>query len=179
MIITALMLAIAVSVDTLASGFAYGTARIRVPFLHIFVLNIIGSTFLGLALFFGYAISQVISPEVTVFISVTALIIIGLIKIFSRKPSRLAPRQISWGETLALSFALSVDSIAVGLGASVYNVSIIFCLAVIAFSLLTDIILFISGHRIGEKLTHKKTTLDLSWLSGVVLIAIAISKIFL
>lgn len=177
-VLTALLLASAVSVDTLTCGFAYGTSKTHVPFSHILVLNLIGSLFLGLSLFLGYSVGQIISPNVTLAISVTALSLIGCYRIFKRNNARheTASRQISWGETLALSFVLSVDSLAVGIGASIYSVSIIFCLAAIGFSLVTDVILFCVGHLLGQKVANKNSALDLSWLSGVVLILIAVSK---
>ena len=54
-ICTALLLTVAVSIDTLASGFAYGAAKTRVPFTHVLVINFVGSLFLGISLFLGYA----------------------------------------------------------------------------------------------------------------------------
>ena len=184
LLVTAFFLASAVSIDTLGCGFAYGVSRTRVPFPHVIVLDVIGSVFMGLSLFLGYAVSRIISPEVTIVISVTALALTGLYKIIQsvRKKRRTqghVTKQIAWGETFALSFVLSIDSIAVGLGAAVYNVSISFCLIVVVFSLIIDAVMFVAGHRLGRKIANKKTTLDLSWLSGVVLIVMAIGKIFL
>ena len=183
-LITAFLLASAVSFDTLASAFAYGTAKTRVPFLHILFLSFVGSIFFGLSLFLGYAISQVISPRITIIVSVTGLLSIGVFKIFQYfrrrcNPLQTSGRRISWGETIVLSVVLSVDSIAVGLGATIYNVSSSFCFAVIGFSLFTDVVFFLAGYRTGRRVVRKKATLDFSWLSGIVLIAIAAGKFFL
>lgn len=184
LILTGLFLAVSVSIDTLASGFAYGASNIRIPFSHLTVINVICSIFFGISLLLGYAIGQLISPSVTIIISVSVLILIGCLKIlqyFRKRSHNQKPvhRQISWPETIALSIALSIDSIAAGVGVSIYNATILFCLTTVAFALVIGIVLFMLGHFIGSKVAPKNTALDLSYLSGIVLIAIAIGKIFI
>ena len=181
-ILSALLLAVVISVDTLASGFAYGTSNTKVPMRHLIVIDLIGSTLLGLALFLGYYISGYIYPLATKIMSIVILVSIGgykLVAYFLRKVKETPtnPRNISWTETLIIAIVLALDGMAVGFGASIHNTSILFCVCAIAFSLVTDFCFFISGSSLGRKLT-KKTRLDLSWLSGAVLIVLGIIKLF-
>jgi len=182
LILSALLLAVVISIDTLAAGFSYGTSNTKVPILRLVVIDLIGSTLLGLALFFGFYIGHVIPPATTKIISVVILKSIGgykLIVYFRRKVKEIPnnPRKIGWMETIILALVLALDGIAVGFGASIHNTSVVFCLSVIAFSLVTDFTFFIIGANLGRKLT-KKIRLDLSWLSGVVLIMLGFIKLF-
>jgi putative Mn2+ efflux pump MntP len=69
---------------------------------------------------------------------------------------------------------LSLDGLAVGFGAAMGNVNVT---AVIAFSLVTNALAILLGCYIGNKIA-KKIPVDLSWLSGVILAALALSKLF-
>ena len=102
-----------------------------------------------------------------------------LVIYFLKKTKEISvnPRKIGWTETIILALVLALDGIAVGFGASIYNTSLLFCLSVVAFSLVTDFVFFIFGHHLGKRLT-KKTRLDLSWLSGAVLIILGIIRLF-
>ena len=77
-------------------------------------------------------------------------------------------------ESLYLASALSFDSIAVGfgdsLGSSEYLNSVILCfvIGVVAVSL---------GQIIGKKLVEK-SNLNLSWLSGIILMILAVKRLF-
>ena len=181
-IFSALLLAVVISIDTLASGFAYGTSNTKVPIRHLIVIDLIGSALLGAALFTGYYISTHINSTATKFISFAILVAIGCYKLVvyfiqKSKETHKKPSQIGWTETIILALVLATDGIAVGFGASIHNTSLVFCFAVIGFSLVTDFTFFIVGSTLGRKLT-KKTRLDLSWLSGVVLVLLGVVKLF-
>jgi len=176
-VLHALLLAVVVSIDTLASGFAYGTSNTKVPLRNLIVIDIICSVLLGVGLFCGLYISNYISPLATRIISATTLITIGCYKLV-RKSAKEAPKSaLGWVETIILAVILSIDGMAVGIGASIHNTSVAFCLIAIAFSLVTDFVFFIFGHKIGQKATQK-TRLDLAWLSGVVLIILGLIRLF-
>jgi len=178
-VFTALILAAVISIDTLACGFAYGTSNTKVPLRNVLVINIICSVAVSAALFLGYLISNYISSEITMWLSVGILVLIGsykLVQWFCSKGTVKVPRQINWPETIILAAVLSLDGLAVGIGVSIYGVSLAFCFLVTAFSFVTDPLFFIAGHKLGEK-TTKKTRLDLSWLSGVVLIMLGLIKL--
>ena len=137
-ILSALVLAVVVSIDTLASGFAYGSSNIKVPLQHVFIIDAIGSVFLSAGLLFGFLVSHLIYSELTQVLSLCILIAIGCYKIITyliKKIKKTAiPCEIKWTETIALAIALSFDNIAVGIGAAIHNASIVFCIAVIVLS---------------------------------------------
>lgn len=181
-IFSALFLAVVISIDTLAAGFAYGANSIKVPLRHIIVFDIISSVTVGIALFFGYIVGNYMPPAMTLGLSIGILVFLGCYKLLQCfitkvKGKTISPRQISWAETITLAVGLSLDGLAVGIGVSIHNVTLVFCLVATLFSLVIDLIFFIIGHRIGDK-TTKKTRLDLSWLSGVVLIFLGLLKLF-
>jgi len=181
-VFSALLLAVVISIDTLASGFAYGTSNTKVPIRHIIVIDLICSLLLGISLFFGLYISGCIDYKATKIVSIVILKAMGgykLVTYFIRKTKEVpnTPRRIGWAETIVLGLVLAVDGMAVGFGASIHSTSLVFCLSAIAFSLITDFVFFMLGHRTGRKIT-KKTRLDLSWLSGAVLILLGAIKLF-
>ena len=81
-ILEALLLTSALSVDAFVSGFAYGSNKIRIPFLSTVIINLICSAILAVSLFLGKVIGQFVPQIITLIICVIILIILGLIKIF-------------------------------------------------------------------------------------------------
>ena len=76
-------------------------------------------------------------------------------------------------EALYLAIALSLDSIAIGFGSGIGNSNYI---VVIILSLIWDIIAIWSGLFLGRKFVER-TNIDLSWLSGIMLIILALLKL--
>ncbi|MCL2556644.1 MAG: manganese efflux pump [Firmicutes bacterium] len=199
MILEAFLLTLAISIDAFASGFAYGTNRIKIPIISVLIISFIGSTFLGISLFFGSIISQIIPPIIAIIICSVVLIGLGLSKILGGLIKRkLAKRKntllkvcgapieadldqskiLSIKEACILAVALALDAMAVGIGAGLINPNIKFYLVIISFSLIMDIILLSLGTFIGSKIA-KKSKINLSWLGGLILIGVAIMNIFL
>ena len=190
MVIVVFLLASAISIDAMSCGFAYGASRTRVKILHMLTISGFGSVFLGISLFAGYAISQVISEDITVVVGFTALIVIGFYKIFQSlvqsdeatvsKEAEALPRKVmKWREAILLAFILSIDSLAVGVGASIQGITIYFGLFAIGITFVMGFLLFGIGYLIGGMLVKNKTTLNLSWVAGVVLITMAFINLFL
>lgn len=199
MILEALLLTLAISLDAFASGFAYGANKIRIPLRSILLITIIGSTFLGISLFFGAGIGQFVSPVVATVISSVILITLGLSKIFgglikniiSKRKNTLLKvcaeptsadldksKMLSIKEAALLAVALSLDALAVGVGAGITSLSLEFYLIVIGLSLAMDVILMSLGVLLGTKVA-KKTKVNLSWVGGLILIGVAVMNIFL
>ena len=82
-------------------------------------------------------------------------------------------KTLSPKESVALGVSVSLDGLAVGFGAAIGNVN---GLAVVLFSIITNSVAVILGCYIGNKIA-KKLSFNLSWLSGVILIALAFSKL--
>jgi len=182
-VLTATVLTVAISLDSASAGFAYGANKTKFPFINLFVLSLIDTSVLTLSLLLGDGIGRIIPPKVTVIISCVILCIMGLRKIWKwHRKQRIGiiykeESAVSWKETVMLGFALSVDGMAVGVGIAMTEITAAFLFTVIAFSICTDILIFSAGNLIAKRLT-KKSRFDLSWLSGLIFIIIAIQKFF-
>jgi len=86
-------------------------------------------------------------------------------------------KTLSMGEAAALAVALSIDSLAVGLGIGFEGANHWIYAVMVALSLVTGVAAVIFGCFLGKKIAQK-TPLNLSWLSGVILIGLAVSKLF-
>ena len=203
----AALLASSLSLDAFTAGLAYGTNKTKIPFGSAQIINLICSAITGLSLFAGAALRPYLPQGLTLAIAFTVLFIIGLSKLLDsitksiiRKHSRIhkkfngsflnfkfvlnlyanpeaadvdSSKSISPSEAVLLALSLSLDGIAVGFGAALANVNSLY---VLLWSLITDLLFLFAGHFIGQKIASK-TQLNLSWLSGVVLIGLAISKL--
>lgn len=210
-IIQALFLVGALSVDALIASFSYGANKIKIPFKSAFVIDLISSLILALALFIGTGLGSVISKGAATALCCSILIVMGLIKLFDsfiksyiRKHKSIdknikfnflslkfiiniyadppeadtdESKFLSVAEAVSLAIALSLDSLTVGIGAGLIRVSYIL---IIAFSLLADLAAVYLGQKLGARLASaSKKSLNISWLSGGVLIALALVKLFL
>ncbi len=206
-ILEALLLACALSLDAFFASFAYGSKKIKIPLKSILIINLICSGVTGLSLLAGTALRQYIPDRFTVAISVVILLMLGAAKLLDsitkaiiRKHNNFSKEikfsllnfkfilnlyanpedadidgsnTLSAAEAAALAAALSLDGITVGLGAAVGNTNGV---AVFVCSLATNMIAVLLGSVAGDKLA-RKTPFDFSWLSGVILIALAILKL--
>jgi putative Mn2+ efflux pump MntP len=82
---------------------------------------------------------------------------------------------LSAGEAALLAAALSLDGLATGFGAGLAAES---ALLIILFSLFTDAFLLTAGRFAGSKVA-RKIKINLSWLSGLLLIGLAFLKLFI
>lgn len=205
--IEALMLVSALSLDAFAASFGFGTEKIKIPFSSTMIISTICSLLLTVSLLAGSYVKQLIPQNVTIIISFTILLILAIMRLldsyiknlikksYSNKAdikfkfmsfefilniyadSTIADkdnsRTLSAAEAASLAVALSLDGIAAGFGAGISHVSYI---EIIFFSFLTGILAVTLGSFIGRKIANK-TELNLSWLSGVVLILLAVSKL--
>lgn len=203
----ALILSLTLSIDSFAVSFSYGSSRIRIPLRSAFVLNGICCAILGISLFFGTLLKPFMPPEAGAVICFAILFLIGLAKLLDnitktliRHHSNLTKRiqfslfnfgfildiyanpetadadsskSISPAESCSLAVALSFDGMAVGLGAALGNIHI-------PILLLSSFVLngaaILSGVWLGEHLA-RKMRFDLSWLSGAILIVLAVEML--
>lgn len=206
-IIESFLLVCALSMDAFVSSFAYGTNKIKIPFKSVAVIALVCSSFLAASIFLATILNSFISQEITRILSFSILFLLGLakffdstIKLYIKRHNQLnkelnfsilnlqfmlnvyanpeeadinASKSLSPKEAVYLAVALSVDGLAVGFGAGLIAVN---HLLVILFAFITDTIALTLGCRLGNKVVEK-TVLNLSWLSGVVLIALAFLKL--
>ena len=207
-ILEAALLASSLSLDAFTAGFAYGANKTKIPMLSAQIINVVCSAIMGLSLFAGAILKPYLPQGLTLAVSFAILFIIGLTKLLDsvtksiiRKHSNLHKKingslfhikfvlslyadpeaadiddskSISPSEAVLLALSLSLDGIAVGFGAALADVNGV---AVFLWSLVTDLVFLLSGHFLGSKIALK-TSFNVSWLSGVVLIGLAISKFF-
>jgi putative sporulation protein YtaF len=206
-ILEAALIAASISLDSFIAGFAYGANKIKISFWCVQIINIITAAMIGVSFLFGSIIKDYIPETVALIASFIILFLLGLAKLLDgvtksliKKHTDLSheikfsmfnfnfilklyavpessdadlSKNISPAEAASMAIALSLDGLAVGLGAALGGVN---WLAVILFSLATGMLAIISGRYIGEIAAHK-FRFNLSWLGGVVLIALAFSKI--
>ena len=206
-VLEALLITTALSVDAFVSGFAYGTKKIIIPFSSVTVINLVCSSILALCLIFGKVIGGFLSANLATAICFVILLALGVSKIFDsavksfinkhtgfQKKIRFSAfnlgfilkiyanpeaadrdrsRVLSPAEAAYLAVALSLDGLTVGFGAGITGTN---PLLVIVFSLFTDMFGVMLGCFLGNKVAQK-ISLDLTWLSGALLIVLAIMKV--
>ncbi len=206
-IIESFLLVAALSMDAFVSSFAYGTNKIKIPFKSVAVIAIVCSSFLAASIFLASFLNSFISEEITRILAFSILFLLGLakffdstIKLYIKRHNQLnkelkfsvfnlqfmlnvyanpeqadinASKTLSPKEAVYLAIALSVDGLAVGFGAGLVAVN---HLLVILFAFVADTIALTLGCRVGNKVVEK-TVLNLSWLSGIVLIGLAFLKL--
>lgn len=184
LLLHALLLSVAVSIDLMICGVAYGINKTETPFGKIMLVNLINSALFGVSLFFGYILGQYIPIIVTVISSITILCLLGSFKISQSvlKKNGISEteknRTFNFREALFLGVGVAFDAMAGGFAAGVSSGnSVLFCLIVFGISLITDVILFYVGKFIGFKISNK-SIIDLNWLGGVILIGLGVSKFF-
>ena len=201
------LLVMAVSIDAFVASLAYGTSKIRIPPASVVIITLVCSMFLGVSLLFGSLIRPFVPPMLTKIICFLILVILGLAKLcdssikhYIRK-HKASHRKISFSalhltfilniyadpekadrdmshtlspkEAASLSAALSLDGLAAGFGAALGSIIL---LQAVILSLIVNALAVILGCLIGNKIAQK-TSLDLSWLSGIMLIVLALFKL--
>ena len=80
--VNAVLLVGALSIDAFVASFAYATSKIKIPFKSALIINVVSTTILGIALFFGSIVSRFIPSIFTTSICFTMLLMLGLAKLF-------------------------------------------------------------------------------------------------
>ena len=201
-----LLLVFSLCIDTFVASIAYGTDKIKIPFSSALIINGVCSLFLAFALFLGSVFKDFLSPSVASEMSFSLLFILGVYRIFESFSKAYIEKishsdipltfkffdlrfvlQIYANETKAdydkskvltskeafyLAVALSLDSLAVGFGSSLGSVQYI---EVICLSLVIGISALLLGSYLGSRFAQK-VDIHLSWLSGAILIGLALLR---
>jgi putative sporulation protein YtaF len=207
-ILEATLIASSISLDSFVAGFAYGANKIKINFFCVLLVNIICSAMTGAGFLFGHLIKDYIPETAAMIASFIILFLLGLAKLLDgftksliKKHTDLsheiqfslfnfnfilklyaAPedsdadcsKNISPAEAASVAVALSIDGIAVGFGAALGSINWI---AMILFAFATGVLAIIAGRYTGER-AASRCKFNLSWVGGVVLIALALSKLF-
>ncbi len=203
----ALLLAASCSLDAFVASIAYGTNKVKIPFVSIQIINLVCSSILAISLFFGSIVKRFLPGNISTIISFTGLLLLGgryivqsIIKSYAEKNKNSdksikfklydlgfvlniyvseseeesnSLKSVKSKEAFYLAAALSLDSLAVGFASALGNINY---KQVVLFSLITDAVAVWAGLFLGRKFVEK-TKLNLSWLSGLILIGLAFLKL--
>lgn len=199
------LLVIALSMDSFLAALAYGTEKIRIPIRCAVLIAIIGVTFLSISLYAATYIETFIPAYIGSWISFTIFFFIGMSAIFQGSIKRLLrvthqkkltfaysgisfvldvyldetkadvdhSKVLSLKEALYLAVALSIDSLVSGFA---FGIHIVNPLPVLVTSFFIGFLSVVSGAYIGGRL-QKKAVFDLSWISGILFLLLACSRV--
>ena len=202
-----IMLVTALCLDAFAASFAYGLQNTKIPILSMSVISLVCTLVLAVSTGIGSLIKQIIPVNITGIICFIILFVIGVTKSFeclikrSLTKSRNNTSQfklklfdinfvlsvyadnikadidnskvLSSKEAVYLACALSLDGFTAGLGYGLTNVNYF---GLIILSLISNFLAVSLGYLSGRSLT-KVTSMDFSWLGGVILIILAFMKL--
>ncbi len=202
-----ILLVISLCVDSGLASFSYGTNKIKIPIISALILTLISTLFLLISITLGIYIKDFIPASVTHFLCFGILFLLGLLRLFEGLLKRHLHKKsdksllelnflsfklvlnvyadatvadldhsntLSWNEALYLGVALSLDSLVVGFGAALASIQFVqITLFSIIFNLLAIVLGCVLGHNCASRCNF-----DLSWLSGALLIILALLKLF-
>ncbi len=178
-----ILLAAALSADAFAVSFACGLGRIRIPASSVLILSAVSVLMLALSLFAGQLLSGLIPERLTKLLSFLLLFGIGIFKLIpgsekarAEKANKNSDDRLSPREALPLGIALSVDSLAAGIGIGVGAAVSLSCLETLAVSFFFCIAALLTGSRLGRSLS-RHTDAKLSWIGGAMLVLLAVLKL--
>ncbi|AYF53885.1 hypothetical protein FDJ70_03340 [Clostridium botulinum] len=202
-----IILVTSLCIDAFVVSFGYGANKIKIPFLSTTIINLVCSTVLAISLFAGSIVSKFLPESLTVAICFGILFILGCARLFesifkthlrknniTNKSFKFKVFDIKFNmnlstnkeildtsnerilkpaEAFTLAIACSLDGIAIGFGS---GLTIINYFQVVGFSLISDMVAVMLGCFLGKKIAEK-INLNLSWLSGLLLLMLAFMKL--
>lgn len=199
-------LALTLSLDAFAASFAYGSKGIGIPLRSAAVIDGVCGMVLGASMALGALLSGWIPPWAGKVVCCVILLLLGLFKLVEDLMKALIRRcgvlehairfslcdlrfvlsvyadpeaadidrsnSISTAEALSLSLALSLDGAAAGMGAVMGRSS---AGALLVAFLAANMLALWAGARLGVRSAAKRGA-KMSWLSGAILIALALWK---
>ena len=164
MLFTIILLALSVSIDALGIGITYGLRKTSISTPAKFILFIVSFAFVCISVSFGYFLASLFPTNIIKIIRNPISSDLNNSKIIEKN------------ESIYLAFALSLDSICVGITSSSFGIySLLFPILVPLFQFL-----FLNvGIILGKKIVLYNTSIK-KWniLSGILLIIIGILRIF-
>ncbi len=198
----ACLLAIAVCTDTFFAAMGCSMSGIVIPKRCAAIVSLVGTAFLGISLLFAELLYQVLPPGFCRYGGSVLLCAMGgiqlckgmlntlleqrgsmclrcrgiglVIRIYLDETTADADgsKRLSMGEAFAFAAALSLDSLASGIGAGIFRSAVPLCLVL---TLLLGFSATIIGCKIG---TSCKKESPLSWIGGGMLVLLGISRLF-
>lgn len=183
---------IAVNLDALFVSFAYGIKGIKFSFFNIVIIVITNCVMLALSLFLGGVLYSIAPIAVMTVIGASVMIVLGIYNIVinivktkikeSDKASVFVDATnadkdknsiLSFKESIILAFVLGTDCLVSGF---VYGFNLEYCFVALGVTFAFIGISITAGNALGLKL-NKKSMVDLSWIGGVLLILLGLSRL--
>lgn len=205
--LTSLLLVSSLCIDSFVASISYGTSKIRIPPLSIIIINLVCTATLACSLLIGSIFKSFLPGDLPVILGFMLLMALGIYRLFeyifksyiSKRSKSDSPlkfkifdfqfvlqvyaneikadfdnsKSLNIKESFYLALALSLDSLAVGFGSSLCNINYT---QVLILCFVIGILCVSLGVFIGRKFAQK-LHLELSWLSGVLLILLAILRV--
>ncbi len=203
----AILLVTALSIDAFVASIAYGTNKIKIPFYSVATINVVCTLLLGISLYFGSVVREVIPGNFVALIGIMILLGLGLYQLFEGVFKNLIKkylvqekrmdfelfdfrfvleiyidetkadfdqsRRLNVKEALALAVALSVDGLAAGFGSALGNINYT---QILLLSLVFHMLAVWIGVWVGQRLA-RKIKINMSWVSGLILILLALIRL--
>lgn len=199
------LLVTALSLDSFLASLAYGTKHIRIPLKSAILISTIGVLFLSISLYTANLLQQYIPTWICTGISFSIFFLIGLSSIFQGTIKRVLKKYkrkqlefeysgisfvldvyldetkadsdhskyLSLKEAAYLAVALSIDSLVSGFA---LGISILHPLPVLIISFFMGIFVILLGSFLGKTILYQ-SDVDLSWISGILFLVLAFSRI--
>lgn len=180
---TAILLALSLSVDALGIGISYGLRNIKTPFSAKVIISFLSFFITAIAILCGNFILLFLPPEVAKWGGALMLIFLGLFIVFSnllKKPEGYDidhSQHIDIKEAFFLGTALSIDSFGTGICSAVMGLNSLFIPLMVA---LCQLLFLCGGNLLGKKLRSVRSLPPsvFTILSGLLLIIIALIRLF-
>ena len=202
-----ILLVTALSIDAFVASIAYGTNKIKIPFISVITINIVCSSLLGISLYLGSIIRDIAPGNLMSYLGVSILFALGIYQLFSGVAKNFINKclkkdkkvnfqlfnfkfvlEIYVDETMAdfdQSRRLNTkEASALALALSVDGLAAGFGMALVTVNyaqvLLTSLIFHMGAVWLGVWLGGKlveKARVNISWLSGAILIFLALLRL--
>ena len=201
-----LVLVLALCMDTFVASMAYGANKVHITWEKIVVMNAICSGCLGIALAAGSVLDGLVPESMTRMVCFISLFLLGVVKLLDYTIKKYINRHVSlhkgitfsfsglriivniygdpmaadwdhsqslsWKEVLFLSFAMSIDSLIAGALSAFLEIPVGLTMVT---ALIMGIVMMYAGLFLGKKLASR-CKCDLSWISGVLFMILAVTK---
>lgn len=182
MILNCILLAFSASIDSLGIGITYGIKNIKITSISNIILFAISFICTIFSMTIGIFFHKILNETFCKFIGSSLLVLIGLYTIYKSNSIKKNncydldnSHYIDKNEAITLGFALSIDSIAIGISSGIFKINmLILPLFIAAFQLL-----FLNcGNYIGNYINNYINLSNKMWnvFSGLTLIFIGLLK---
>lgn len=199
-----LFIVVAICIDSLAIGIAYGMKKIKIPIKSLLLINTVCTGVLSVAMFLGNVLKNILPGRLPTIISFLILLFIGIyfllegiVNYFVSKNKRKFEIKFSNIKIIidvvvdctkadmnesgdidlmeAFYLGMALSLDSLGIGFGTAMGSINY-IQILVLSFIFNMIIILIGLKLGEKLVSK-SKMGFSWISGLILIFLALCKL--